>query len=205
MAGRGRPRSFDRTDALERAMEVFWRLGYEGASMADLTAAMGINSPSLYAAFGCKDALFREAVEHYAATAGSSTLRALQEASSARAAIRGALRASVESSTRPERPQGCLLVLGATNCSTQNLDLQQYLRDRRHCHAAELRLRIERALAEGELPPGTDTAALTAFYVTLLQGLALQARDGTPRESLLAVAEQAMAVWDRAATPARPG
>src|SRR5918996_4164529 len=112
MAERGRPRSFDRAAALRRAMEVFWAKGYDGASLSDLTAAMGINSPSLYAAFGSKEGLFREAVALYGATEGTEIWEALPQAPTAREAIERFLRASALSFTRPDRPAGCLVVPG---------------------------------------------------------------------------------------------
>src|ERR671919_2398814 len=107
MAERGRPRSFERDTALRRAMEVFWAKGFDGASMADLTGAMGINSPSLYAAFGSKEDLFREAVALYGATEGTEIWSGLQEAPTARAAVERFLRVSAESFTRPGKPRGC--------------------------------------------------------------------------------------------------
>ena len=112
MAERGRPRSFERATALRCAMEVFWAKGFDGASLADLRAAMGINSPSLYAAFGSKEGLFREAVALYGVTEGTEIWTALPQAPTAREAIERFLRASAVSFTRPDRPAGCLVVLG---------------------------------------------------------------------------------------------
>ena len=106
MAQRGRPRSFDRTTALRRAMEVFWRKGYDNASMADLTAAMGINPPSLYAAFGSKEELYRAAIHHFAATESDDILAPLLNAPTAREALEGYLMASARTFTRPGRPPG---------------------------------------------------------------------------------------------------
>ena len=196
MAVRGRPRSFERDSALRRAMEVFWTKGYDGASLAELTAAMGINAPSLYAAFGSKEALFREAVALYGATEGTEIWTALPQAPTAREAIERFLRASALSFTRPDRPAGCLVVLGALLASDANANVCLELRASRAGNVAALRDRLERAVAEGELPESVDCEAVATFYATVQQGMSIQARDGASRATLLAVADCAMAAWD---------
>jgi AcrR family transcriptional regulator len=201
MAERGRPRSFERTAALRRAMEVFWAKGYDGASLADLTAAMGIASPSLYAAFGSKEALFREAVALYGATEGTEIWTALPETPSARAAIERFLQASAVSFTRPDRPAGCLMVLGALLANDANAKVCRELRASRAGNVAALRERLDRAIAEGELPKNLDCEAIATFYATVQQGMSIQARDGASRETLLAVAACAMAAWDGLTSP----
>src|SRR5215475_3156896 len=113
MAERGRPRRFERTEALRRAMEVFWTRGYEGASMSELTAAMGINSPSLYAAFGCKEALFREALALYEAVNSGNAARALDSEPTARRAVEAMLRENAADYAAPGRPSGCMIVLAS--------------------------------------------------------------------------------------------
>lgn len=195
MSKRGRPRAFDRAAALRRAMEVFWERGYEGTSLGDLTAAMGINRPSLYAAFGCKEALFREAVELYGSAEGSATNRALREPT-ARAVVEAMLRGNVEAYLDPKNPAGCMIVLAATLGSPESKGVRDHLAECRRSGQVALQRRLERGVAEGELPAGTDTAALAAFYTTLLQGLSIQARDGASRETLNAVVDNAMAAWD---------
>jgi AcrR family transcriptional regulator len=195
MAERGRPRSFERATALRRAMEVFWAKGYDGASLADLTAAMGINAPSLYAAFGSKEALFREAVALYGASEGTEIWDALPQAPSAREAIERFLRASAESFTRPDRPAGCLVVLGALLASDANANVCRELRASRAGNVAALRERLERAVAEGELPADLDCEAIATFYATVQQGMSIQARDGASRATLLSVADCALAAW----------
>jgi AcrR family transcriptional regulator len=195
MGERGRPRGFDRGEALKRAMAVFWARGYEGTSMADLTAAMGINSPSLYAAFGCKEALFREAVALYRATDGAPTQRALAEGATARAAIEAMLRDNVVAFSRPDKPGGCFVVLGATNCAPENEAVRDHLADHRKTTRADIERRLERGIADGDLPAGTDTAALASFYATVLQGLSIQARDGASRAALSSVVDCAMEAW----------
>jgi AcrR family transcriptional regulator len=196
MAERGRPRSFERAAALRRAMEVFWAKGYDGASLADLTAAMGIAAPSLYAAFGSKEALFREAVALYGETEGTEIWTALPEAPSARAAIEGFLRGSAISFTRPDRPAGCLVVLSALLANEGNVRVCRELRESRAGNVAALRDRLERAVAEGELAGDFDCEAAAAFYATVQQGMSIQARDGASRATLLAIADCAMAAWD---------
>jgi AcrR family transcriptional regulator len=205
MAVRGRPRSFERATALRRAMEVFWAKGYDGASLAELTAAMGINAPSLYAAFGSKEALFREAVALYGATEGTEIWTALPQAPTACEAIERFLRASALSFTRPDRPAGCLVVLGALLASDANVNVCRELRASRAGNVAALRDRLERAVAEGELPESVDGEAVATFYATVQQGMSIQARDGASRETLLAVADCAMAAWETLTSPQRHG
>jgi AcrR family transcriptional regulator len=201
MAERGRPRSFDRAAALRRAMEVFWAKGYDGASLSDLTAAMGINSPSLYAAFGSKEALFREAVALYSVTEGTEIWTALPHAPTAREAIERFLRATAEAFTKGGKPRGCLIVLGALHPTDANANVCQELRRHRAENVAALRDRLERAVREGELPEGVDCQAVATFYATVQQGMSIQARDGAARETLLAVADCAMAAWDGLTSP----
>ena len=196
MAARGRPRSFDRDVALRRAMEVFWRHGYEGTSITDLTAAMGINSPSLYAAFGCKEQLFREAVAVYDATEGAATTRALADEPTARRAVEAMLRNNVEAYADPATPNGCMIVLAATVGAVANAGVRDLLADNRHQSLTAVAERIERGIEDGDVPPGTDAEAVAGLYVTVLQGLSIQARDGASREALHGVVDGAMAVWD---------
>ncbi|MGK3988657.1 TetR/AcrR family transcriptional regulator [Sorangium sp. So ce136] len=201
MAGRGRPRSFDRAAALRRAMEVFWERGYEGTSLSDLTAAMGINSPSLYAAFGCKESLFREAVSLYNQVEGAAVARAMREAPTARGAVEAMLRGNAEAYVSPGKPSGCMIVLAATLGTQESEAVRCHLAEVRRGAVVELQRRLDRGVVEGDLPAGTDTAALAAFYTTVLQGLSIQARDGASREALLAVVDCAMAAWDALARP----
>ena len=200
-AVRGRPRNFDRDAALRQAMEVFWAKGYDGASMADLTAAMGLNPPSLYAAFGCKEALFREAVALYVASDGGRIWAAVDAAPTARAAIEAMLRTSAEDFTRPNKPRGCLIVLSALNADDTNAAVCGALRDLRNGNVETLRRRLENDIAEGRLPPGLDGRALAAFYMSVQHGMSIQARDGASRKTLLAVTDVAMAMWDGLVSP----
>jgi AcrR family transcriptional regulator len=192
---RGRPRTFDRQEALQRALDVFLARGYDGATLEDLLTAMGgITPPSLYAAFGSKENLFREAVDLYCTTVGGRAQRALAQPR-IREAIDGMLRDSVDVLLSNPHAQGCLLVLGAMNCTRSNKDAHDYLRTMRQRAPAVLRRRLERAVADGELPAGVDLAGLTSFYTTVLHGLAIRARDGASRTALLAAVDGAMAAW----------
>lgn len=196
MAARGRPRSFDRDEALRRAMRRFWESGYEATSVSDLTEAMGINSPSLYAAFGSKEELFREAVTLYAATEGASAVRWLDDEPTARTAVESMLRANATAFTDPDKPPGCMIVLSGVNCSEENASVWNFLAETRRSDHARLRERLDRAVADGDLPAGADTTGLAAFYTTVLYGLSIQARDGATRAELHAVVDAAMAAWD---------
>lgn len=196
MAGRGRPRGFDRDAALEQAMRMFWERGYEATSLSDLTGAMGLRPPSLYAAFGSKEQLFREAVARYQATTGSVTPEALREHATARASVEAALRGNACNYTDPDLPPGCMVVLAATNCTEDNRGVRDFLAGKRRATVDAVRARLDRGVTEGDLPPGTDTAALAAFCTTVLHGLSVQARDGVTRGELLGVVDSAMAAWD---------
>jgi AcrR family transcriptional regulator len=197
MSSRGRPRAFDRTVALKRGMEVFWQHGFEGSSMTDLTTAMGISSPSPYAAFGSKEALYLEAVCHFSETAAAGTFRALMEAPTLREGLAGMLNASIGCSTQQGRPQGCMIALGATHCAPENDGIRQELKEMRRTLQDTLRLKFEAAIADGLLPPDADAASLAAYYATVVHGISIQARDGATREELTAVVAHALAAFDR--------
>lgn len=196
MAGPGRPRAFDRDAALKSAMLVFWERGYEATSMTDLTSAMGIGSPSLYAAYGSKEALFREAVALYGASVGEPMTRALAEIPTVREAIAAVLRAVAWSGTQEDAPRGCMVVLAATNCTTANTPVRDFLAEQRRLNADHLAARLERGVKDGELPAGTDIRTVAAFYTAVTQGMAVQSRDGASRAELEALADRAMAAWD---------
>ncbi|MCX2860661.1 TetR/AcrR family transcriptional regulator [Paucibacter sp. PLA-PC-4] len=195
---RGRPLSFDRDKALEQAMHVFWQRGYEAASIAELTAAMGITAPSLYTAFGDKERLFLEAIERYALGPAGGYPRALEEEPTAHGAIKRLLEEAAEELTRPCHPRGCMVVMAATNCSEASSHIQAALAKRRAAADSGLRCRIEQGIRDGELPAKTDAAALASFYSTVYQGMSIQAKDGASHESLLATAAAAMRAWPSA-------
>jgi len=190
---RGRPRAFDVNDALDKAMHVFWKNGYEGTSLPDLTAAMGINRPSLYATFGNKESLFRKAVDRYIEVFGIKLRTALNE-TTAKAAVAKLLTCSLPQSECGQI-SGCMLVQGALACSDQAESIKQELADRRKSVELVLRERFERALSEGELPAGTDVTALAKYYATFQQGLSVQMAGGATREELLRAIDVAMQAW----------
>jgi AcrR family transcriptional regulator len=192
---RGRPRSFDRETALENAVEVFWKHGYEATSISDLTEAMGINPPSLYAAFGDKEKLFMEAIERYQQQRAEAIERAFEAEPTARGAVERLLKDTAERLNCCGEPRGCMLVMSVTNCSAESAHVQDAVAKRRLALKARLKARIDRAVKEGELPHGTDTTALTDFYGMVIQGMSLQARDGATCKSLLATVETAMRAW----------
>ncbi|MDA2811415.1 TetR/AcrR family transcriptional regulator [Nocardiopsis sp. RSe5-2] len=203
MAGRGRPRRFDREAALRTAMRLFWEHGYEGTSLAMLTAAMGITPTSLYAAFGAKDDLFREAVELYNSPQSSPTDRAMGRPT-AREAVEAMLRGNADAYVDPETPAGCMVVLSGVNLAEGNEHIRAYLAECRRRDHAKVRGRIVRGTEEGDLPPGADADTLASYALTVLHGLSIQARDGADRERVHAVVDAAMAGWDRLARQARP-
>ena len=194
---RGRPLSFDRDAALETAMHVFWERGYEAASIADLTSAMGITPPSLYTAFGDKEQLFLEAIERYALGYGSAGVRALTEEPTARGAIERWLLEAANELTQPCHPKGCMVVMAATNCSAAAERVQDALLLRRTEAIASVGRRIQGGIDNGELPPDTDAQDLANFYATIYQGMSMQAKDGATHESLLATVRTAMRSWPR--------
>jgi len=196
MVTRGRPRSFDCDAALEAAMKTFWQLGYEGASMAALTRAMGINAPSLYACFGSKEQLFRAAVELYLATEDKKTRSTLAGQPTARAAVVAMLQRTIANLTDAAGCRGCLLVLGDTNASPEHAGIHQYLAQRRKEIQAALEERLRRGIVDGDVPAHANVKAIAAFLMTVMQGLSLRARDGAAREAMLQVADAALAAWD---------
>jgi AcrR family transcriptional regulator len=192
---KGRPREFDADMALDKALHVFWQRGYEGTSLTDLTDAMGISRPSLYAAFGNKEELFRRALDRYAQKGpGSVHAEALAEPT-ARRVVEYLLRSVAESVTDPCHPAGCLAVQGALTCSSAADSVKQELTKRRAEGEENLRKRFERAKAEGDLGPTSDPEALACYVSTVTQGMSVQAAGGATRADLMAVAELALRAW----------
>jgi AcrR family transcriptional regulator len=192
---RGRPRLLDREKALEAALLLFWRHGYEGTSIADLTETMGVTPPSLYAAFGSKEQLYREALDLYAASHGSFVARALAEEATARAAIERILHGAVRVYTEGPVPLGCMLANGILTCAPEHAEIAGELSRRRLTTIASLKARLDRAVREGEFDAGTDTKALAAYYGAIIQGLSIQARDGVPRKTLESIVAASLGVW----------
>jgi len=199
----GRPREFDRDQALVKARNLFWERGYEGVSMTDLVQELGIASARIYAAFGSKEDLFREAVAHYEAHEGGFADRAMQQEPTARRAIERVLQEAVETYTRPGRPKGCMVVSSATNCSQENEAIRNWLALHRKARTDSMIDRVRQAVTAGEISPTTDVETLGDYFATLLHGLSVQARDGVPKRRLLALIPAAMRLFDLQAK--RPG
>jgi AcrR family transcriptional regulator len=201
MAVTGRPRGFDRDAALEAAMLLFWRKGFAAASMNDLCDAMGIRSPSLYAAFGSKEALYLEAVEHYVQTIGPPVWDKLAEGTTARAGVENLLLAGTE--TLPESgamPAGCMAMLAGVSDEWPAAITDVVSKVRLEV-LGELRSRLKTGVAEGELPASTDIDGLSRFYLSVFQGMAIQARDGATAAELRSIAAAAMTAWPVKSTP----
>jgi AcrR family transcriptional regulator len=189
-----RPRQFDEDQALDQAMMLFWRHGYEGTSLSDLTEAMGINKPSLYATFGNKEALFRRAVGRYLEGPGARVGAAL-ELPTARETVEALLLLHADAPTTPGRPLGCLLVNSALGCSAEAEPIHAEMSQVRISGTAALRKRLERAQREGELPESASCGDLARYVWTVFQGMGVMAVDGVTRPQLREVAKQAMLAW----------
>jgi AcrR family transcriptional regulator len=190
----GRPRTFDTDAALESAMQVFWRKGYEGTSLSDLTTAMGVNPPSLYAAFGSKEALFRKAMDRYEQGPGGYTPKALL-APTARDVAEQLLAGAVALHGTPRNPKGCLGVQGALACGESASAVQQDQSARRIIAEKLVRKRFERAKTEGDLPADSSPADLARYIRAVICGMAVQSADGATRKELQKTADMAMKAW----------
>lgn len=202
---RGRPREFDTEQALDRALALFWRNGYEGTSLAALTAAVGVTPTSLYAAFGNKEALFRRVVDRYVRGPANYLHRAIA-APTARGVAEAALAGAIDMVTDPKHPDGCLLVHGALAAHPDLAPVREELSRRRAGAEAAVRRRFERAVEDGELRSAGDAPRLAAFLMTVIWGLSVQAAGGASRAELERAADTAMACWpERAAGRRRAG
>jgi AcrR family transcriptional regulator len=191
---RGRPREFDIDQALDRALAVFWRKGYEGTTLPDLTEAMGINRPSLYAAFGSKEGLFRKALDRYDEGPAAYLREALNEPT-ARAVAERLLVGTIDVVTDRRNPRGCLMVQGALACGEAAESVRRELVSRRLAGEAALRERFERAISDGDLPADSHPADLARYVVAVIHGIAVQAAGGASRAGLRRVAEMALRAW----------
>jgi AcrR family transcriptional regulator len=190
----GRPRAFDVDKTLDRAVRVFWRKGYEGASLSDLTKAMGINRPSLYAAFGDKEALFRKVLDRYMEGPAGYVSKALKEPTS-RAVIERLLHETVQASAKKGNPKGCLMVQGALACGKKAEPVRRELIARRAAGEAAVLQRFERARAEDDLPANVSPADLARYVMAVLHGMAVEAASGASRAELQRIVEMALRVW----------
>jgi AcrR family transcriptional regulator len=192
----GRPRAFDIDRALDRALRVFWEKGYEGTSLSDLTKAIGINRPSLYAAYGNKEALFRKALDRYVEATIAFVLDAINEPTARRVAER-LLRSAADMVTNPHNPPGCLTVRGALASGEEADPIRLELALRRSEGEALIRKRLDRAKREGDLPPQANAADLARYLATVYQGMSVQAAGGVTREQLRRVAKIALRAWPK--------
>lgn len=190
----GRHREFDLDQALDAALAVFWRKGFEGASYADLTAATGVERPGLYAAFGNKQALFRRALDRYYEHYLDYFPAALEEPTSRDVAAH-ILRGAIDLCTRYSDRTGCLVINGALACSDDAEPVRRTLIDERASGEAALRDRFEQAKIDGDLPETADSGTLAAYIMAVAHGIAVQAKAGFPPDVLTAVADQALATW----------
>lgn len=195
--GRGRPRAFDREAALAQATRLFWAKGYEATSITDLTQAMGIGSPSLYAAFGSKEALYAEALRHYGENYDALAWARFFAAGTAREAVEFLLMDSAASLTGclADNPHGCMVALSSVD-SEGHSELGQLVRSARAAALDRLKARMGQAVAAGELPASIDLNALARFVQTVQSGMSILARDGVSRAELEAVTQVAMMGWD---------
>ena len=193
-AQRGRPRSFDPDAALERAMHVFWAKGYEGASLSNLTRAMRINRPSLYAAFGNKEQLFRKVLDRYMDGPVAYFGKALA-APKARDVVEEIFLSTARMVDDPGIPAGCLMVQGALACG--DASVREEVAGRRAAAEVALRRRLQRAKRQGDLPKNADPSELASYVMTVVRGMAVQSAGGASSDQLRRVAQIALRAWPK--------
>ena len=193
----GRPREFDVDEALDGALDLFWRKGYEGTSLSDLTEAMGITRPSLYATFGNKEELFRKALDRYDSTCMAFTRESLAQPT-ARAVVSYLLYGFADAQTDPDHPSGCLGMNSGLACSDAAEPIKQELVGRRLAGEAALGRRLEEARASGDLPADCDPAELARYVMTVAHGMAVQSASGAGRQALYSIVAMTLRVWPSA-------
>lgn len=193
---RGRPRSFNREAALAQMTELFWRQGYDATSVADLTESIGVNTPSLYAAFGNKEQAYCEAVDYYRNNEGARIWESVEAQSSARDAVATMLYTSANEFTRSNRPRGCMVVLGALSTADSNAAIVKRMQTYRAEARAKLAAKIQSGVESGELPVTADAKSIACFYCSVQQGMSVSARDGASRKELKQTAELALLGWE---------
>jgi AcrR family transcriptional regulator len=191
----GRPRGFDRSQAVERALRLFWANGYEGTSLADLTKALGIVPPSLYAAFGSKEGLFKEAIKLYGARYGLDLAAMADTDHSARVALERLLQEAARAFSRQNMPRGCFIASGMLNCGTDVEALSDFVAAKRSAMVQMIERCVVRGVEAGELDRSTDVAALAQFFGAVIEGMSVQARDGARRKDLEKIVEHALRAW----------
>src|SRR5688572_2041236 len=194
ISARGRPREFCVDEALAKALRVFWSKGYEGASLTDLTEAMGITRPSLYAAFGNKESLFRKALDLYEREKLAYVGQALAQPT-ARAVAETMLRGAVDNVMSCDEPHGCLRVIASVTCGPEAESIRAEVMERGKVVHQEIINRFERAKAEGDLPAHVDVVGLTDLLKALFQGISIQAGSGATREELDRLVDTGLMMW----------
>ncbi|KMJ15882.1 TetR/AcrR family transcriptional regulator [Serratia marcescens] len=194
---RGRPKQFDRDRALESALDLFWRHGYEATSLADLVEVTGAKAPTLYAEFGNKEGMFRAAVERYLQKYTTCTNQLLEQALPVAEIVEAYVRSSVEVFTDPDTPSGCFMVCASAALSSASDDVAQMLRKKHHAQESALKACFDRKVQQGELLAKTDTALLAKYVICTIEGMSVQAREGASRSDLLRLLEALMLVWPR--------
>ena len=194
MASAGRPRSFDKDEALKKAMYVFWEKGYEGTTMADLIESIGMKAPSIYAAFGNKDAIFKEVVAHYLPIVADGQLATLNKTSDIFEAVEKTLSECVRLFTSSDNPHTCLIMTAAINASPEHHEHVESLRILRRDYKENWKKRFERAKQEGQLKLDLTPKQLSEYFVTIIQGMSLSAKDGARKEDLAKTSEIAMQI-----------
>ncbi len=194
--GRGRPKTFDRDHALDVAMKMFWDRGFEGTCLDDLINGMGISSSSFYNTFGCKEELYREAVETYIDASKdwfSAELNA--PGKDTRTAIKDVLSAAAKQYTCTDKPCGCMISLAGTHLSPELGSVREMMaRERKHGQSI-FAARIRKGIKDGDVPAGTKIESLATYYSAVSQGMAVQARDGATRKHLQEIVEFSMCAW----------
>lgn len=193
---RGRPKCFNEQQALEKAMLLFWQYGYEATSISDLTHALGITAPSLYSTFGDKAGLFEKCLDYYLAHEACAIDEIFNQAKTAKIAIELYLFENLKSLIQANKPKGCMLVVSTMNCSNANSQIQTQLLSKRNHTKAKIYQRLAQGQTNAEISASTDVQVMTDFYVTILQGMTIQARDGASIEQLENVVKTALKSWD---------
>ncbi|CAI1541669.1 TetR/AcrR family transcriptional regulator [Serratia proteamaculans] len=194
---RGRPKQFDRDRALDSALDLFWRHGYESTSLADVVEITGAKAPTLYAEFGNKEGLFRAAVERYLQKYTTSTNQLLEQDLPIAEIVEAYVRSSAEVFTDPDTPSGCFMVCASAALSSSSDDIAEMLRNKHHSNETSLRDCFDRKVQQGELLAKTDTALLAKYIVCTIEGMSVQAREGASREDLYRLLDALMLVWPR--------
>ena len=192
MATAGRPRSFDKDDALKKAMYVFWEKGYEGTTMADLIQSIGMKAPSIYAAFGNKDAIFKEVVQSYLPIVVNGQLKALNSSPKIYDAVEATLKACVSLYTGKDNPHTCLVMTGAINTAPEHTEHVETLRALREDYKGAWKKRFEMAEADQQLADEANPNELAEYFTTLIQGMTIKAKDGASDDSLSSTSKLAL-------------